>query len=874
MQAAINRLTARAPRASFVVSSAFVLALSACSSGEEGASTESSPPAESAPPAVAAAPSADLGAQEAGRVASERRLQDQKADVLVKAYLDTAQGYLDAQDFDRAEQSVLQALGLRKDDPRAIEMFRKVMTLKGRKLETMEDVVDMVRNRRELARQQQLVSVKQRYVAATHDESNGDLDGARQRLEDAQLVIKYDPYETDFGTLKNDVDELHRLVARKLEAARKAAESEQFSEAYKKLRDQEQEARGREDAQVRGLMIAALESFNRGDYDNAEHQANKVLRMRPDHRKAAEVVNASRGARHAAWRDQFLQSRREEFERWMIDVRDAQIPHTAILSWADADKWETIKKRADRGDHVDQAAADTPAVAAIRAKLANDVITVDYSDSPAPFKDVLASIRVRTGINIVADPEVMTEKGEEPVGISLRDHNLGDTLKVILDGMKLAYVLGDEVLKITTAEKALGTPLPRVYEVRDLTVALPDFKAPDLRLTPGPAGEAARTRIYGEDLERVTDTDIGKLSDLIRENCGTGSWDREGHSITPSAGQLVISTTPDVHKQVTAFLDNLRKFNKLTVHVEARFISVTKAFLQDVGIDFRGSGGQNPGTVALLDDVTNGQPNNASAGLDNGGAGLPAAASQSPTNGLFYNNDANNDLRGRTENIYDNALGGVLDNTGGATMSFSILNSDIKINALLRAVEKNIDQTLVNAPRLTIYNRQRANLSIVNQVSYVKDYDVEVAQTAFIADPLVDVVQDGLTLDVRPTVSFDRKWVKLDLEPTVATLIRPIRTFSTNLSGLTVPVIIELPEVTTRTAKTSVNVPNGGWVVIGGLKHVSSVDTRSSTPILGDLPLIGFLFSRKGRSDEIRDLMIILHVKVVDLTEEEKNLDR
>lgn len=40
------------------------------------------------------------------------------------------------------------------------------------------------------------------------------------------------------------------------------------------------------------------------------------------------------------------------------------------------------------------------------------------------------------------------------------------------------------------------------------------------------------------------------------------------------------------------------------------------------------------------------------------------------------------------------------------------------------------------------------NTSTISQVAYVKDYDVEVAQTAFIADPVVDIVIDGLVLDV------------------------------------------------------------------------------------------------------------------------------
>ena len=41
-----------------------------------------------------------------------------------------------------------------------------------------------------------------------------------------------------------------------------------------------------------------------------------------------------------------------------------------------------------------------------------------------------------------------------------------------------------------------------------------------------------------------------------------------------------------------------------------------------------------------------------------------------------------------------------------------------------------------------------SNISSINQIAYVKDYDVEVAQTAFIADPLVDIVLDGLVLDI------------------------------------------------------------------------------------------------------------------------------
>ncbi|MEZ6195467.1 MAG: HEAT repeat domain-containing protein [Planctomycetota bacterium] len=44
--------------------------------------------------------------------------------------------------------------------------------------------------------------------------------------------------------------------------------------------------------------------------------------------------------------------------------------------------------------------------------------------------------------------------------------------------------------------------------------------------------------------------------------------------------------------------------------------------------------------------------------------------------------------------------------------------------------------------------KARANIAVLKQVAYVKDYDVEVAQSAFIADPIVDIAQEGAVLDV------------------------------------------------------------------------------------------------------------------------------
>lgn len=819
-------------------------------------------------------PTPQEGDRDFQRIQDEQRLAQERNAVLLRAYLDAAKAALAAQDAKKAEENVLQALKLRPNDPEALDMFRRVMEVQGVAVSSTEQSVAMIQNRRQLAREQQKMLVNDHYTKATQFEAQREYDKARSELENAQLIMRFDPYETDFGVRKTDVDELLSVVRRRLDEQKRANESEEYRAAYQKLVEQENAAKRREDEQTRNLLVAAIESFQRGEFDNTELQANKVLRYQPGNQKAKELVECARQAKHQQWRANFYAQKRDQFQRWMLDIRAAQVPDPTLLKWAPPDEWAMISARAKRGDLVDRAAALSEPLQAIKAKLDNETVSWDYGEAPQPFEEVIKQIRTTTGINVVLDPDVKAEKGAEQITITLRDYKLGSALKILLGNLKLDFVLKDDVLYITTVEKAMGKAIPRVYDVRDLTVSLPHFKAPNLNLRPGGAGEAAVKAIWGEDLERTQDTDLSRLVDLIRENVGPGTWEVEGHSIQPSAGQIVIATTPELHKKVDEFLEDLRKFTKLTVHVEARFISIEKGFLQDLGFDWRGLGGTNPGQIALLDDINNGAPHFSSLGHDNGQPGLPAAGSLHPSSGAFYNDGSQGDVRARTENILDAALGQILNSVGGATVQFSILNDDLKLGGILRAVEKNLDATLVNAPRLTIYNRQRANLSIVNQVSYVKDYDVEVAQTAFIADPLVDVVQDGLTLDVKPTVSYDRKYVQLELQPTVATLLRPIRTFETNLSGLTTPVIIELPEVITRSAATTVTVPDHGYVVIGGLKHVTTRDTRAETPILSQIPIISMFFSRKGRNDEIRDLIIIMHVKIIDLSEEEKNLVR
>jgi type IV pilus assembly protein PilQ len=63
--------------------------------------------------------------------------------------------------------------------------------------------------------------------------------------------------------------------------------------------------------------------------------------------------------------------------------------------------------------------------------------------------------------------------------------------------------------------------------------------------------------------------------------------------------------------------------------------------------------------------------------------------------------------------------------------------------------------------------------------------------------------------------------------------------------------------------KTKVRVENGGTVVLGGIYQQAERNSESKVPLLGDLPLLGYLFKTTGRETSKTELLVFLTPKIV-----------
>ncbi len=147
-------------------------------------------------------------------------------------------------------------------------------------------------------------------------------------------------------------------------------------------------------------------------------------------------------------------------------------------------------------------------------------------------------------------------------------------------------------------------------------------------------------------------------------------------------------------------------------------------------------------------------------------------------------------------------------------------------STLLGKVEKDAAASVLSAPRLTVFNKQHANVTISNKVSYIQDYDLETTNAgAVLGDPILGTVNEGLILDFQPVLDAGGKHIRVTFTGTLAGVQRPIPEKQIEVSGMPgTQVTIQVPQVDIARMKASARIPVGGYVVVGGGVPVASKD--------------------------------------------------
>ncbi|MCB9831954.1 MAG: hypothetical protein H6807_05715 [Planctomycetes bacterium] len=808
----------------------------------------------------------DMSTQDEGAL-DRARMDEERRQALVADLLGRARGAANEGRHEDAKGYYRQALDYEPTNTEASRGYASMVELLGgaKQDENFDAAV---------ARQQERQSKAQFFFRrGIEARADGRLQDAVDDLDRAYQLLKFSesPLAIDLNAdiVKRAYDETVELKRREDETRMQA---EQDAIAQRNAVEEERE-RLELDRKLKALWESLLDNFEAERYERAERIADTILALDYKDQNAAQVKESARRARLALIEGENIANIREQTQRTFSEIKVAMLPPAGEVGFPNPRDW---KKIADRGPiqiSREQISEETERDRAVRERLAQTVLPkVDWNGKTLP--EVIDELKTQVNVNIIATGEALTKA--EDVGelaVEFTQFTAKDALDNVCSRLELAYTVEAGLVKVQTVEEARRNKVVEFYDVRDLVSPIRSFPGVKINLNASGVGGEEEADEFGDEEPNMA-IDMDRLMEVIKTAVDPAWEEDEGNRLSPKAGTLIVRQTPEKQRLVRKLLNDLRKNTGIQVSIESRFITVENNFLQDIGVDLRGLGDDTagvgvpgPGTSRTFDDF--GQ-----AGSGFGTSAVPTGLGTDNSSGVFFSDrEGNYDVRSRAENLFDEQLGDPsrLDNSGGVSFQFAYLD-DVQLEAILRAVQKYERINTVTAPRLMVYNTQRAHLTVLNEVAYVKDFDVEIAQAAVIADPIIDKVREGVVLDVRPIVSHDRRYVTLELRPTVATLVRPIRNFTTNLANGSA-VTLQLPELQKQSVNTTVVVPDGGTLLLGGMKFAEEKTLDSGVPVLKDVPILGYFFSRNGKYTAMRDLIILLKVKIIVLPEMEPTAD-
>jgi type IV pilus assembly protein PilQ len=180
----------------------------------------------------------------------------------------------------------------------------------------------------------------------------------------------------------------------------------------------------------------------------------------------------------------------------------------------------------------------------------------------------------------------------------------------------------------------------------------------------------------------------------------------------------------------------------------------------------------------------------------------------------------------------------------------------------------------LSEPRLTVLNNRPATISDGKVQYYYEQYQVKqtvqqyYTASSFVPEGKPTKITAGAELNVLASISGDGKSILLALNPRVNTDVQLVKyaTLTDYTGGTNLPFQsfdINLPQYRTEELSTRVTVKSGDTVVMGGVLERQRSTIVESVPVLGDLPLVGFLFRRRTEIDTPRYLLIFVTATIL-----------
>lgn len=294
-------------------------------------------------------------------------------------------------------------------------------------------------------------------------------------------------------------------------------------------------------------------------------------------------------------------------------------------------------------------------------------------------------------------------------------------------------------------------------------------------------------------------------------------------AVDARTNKLIITDVAEVFPQIENILAEL-DIKPPQILIEAQIVEVSKTSGLSLGFEYGGSGGTlisatGPKRKVDLEYIKGKGVSGwnfifpSASQLENSGGGGSGGGSSSSGEGDTASDEA-----------------GLLD--------FSAFN------IVLRSLLTRGEAKYLGKPKIVTLNNQTATITATTNATIgIEQQSSGTSEATAMQTETAERAEVGLTLNVTPQVNREG-YVTLLVEPSYSDVVD---------SGF-----VDKKDPTNRSASTLVRVKNGQTVVIGGILTSREMEAVRKVPLLGDIPILGWLFTSKTTSKNTTDLVIFI----------------
>ncbi|MGM0533119.1 MAG: pilus (MSHA type) biogenesis protein MshL [Campylobacterota bacterium] len=465
-------------------------------------------------------------------------------------------------------------------------------------------------------------------------------------------------------------------------------------------------------------------------------------------------------------------------------------------------------------------------------------------------EDIVRHISNECDYTVVVKDSFSKEKMKEPLYLlNLKNATVGQVLDVALRENELNYTIKNDVLKISYL-------FTETFFIDYIGTSRSGTSNTNITLTSNTGNEggtgsgadsSSEMNIKSGDIfefwskiesqvnsimNRPEDSYKVDLSDVAEEGEEEDGNKAQNILINKEAGLITVTGTKKQVERVESYIDLLQDRLKKQVLIDVKIYSVTLDKSNTTGIDWNQIYGLQNFEVTSF---AMGQSGISSYEVSEDG-GLTGEVEFAP------------DTQPRNANLLD-------------------VRGQASIGEVVKFLKGQGDVSSISNPKVLTLNNQPALVSVGNEYFYKTTSSTTTQGDGgqnTTEDEQVNSVFAGVLLDITPEISNEGV-VTLKINPSLSETIGTIS--SSDQSSRNMP-----PDLTRRQMSSVVSVKDGEHVVLGGLITTKDSQDVSKVPLLGDMPLLGYLFKQEKTAKQSEELVIIVTPKIVKV-EDKMNLE-